>query len=74
LLIFLIALPPNVSRSGEIRTVKTLWGAPPNGEAVDFDSTMRRFESSRPSHAVRQLEIAPTYIWEMPVNGGPFQI
>ena len=26
-------------------------GASPSGKAVDFDSTMRRFESSRPSHA-----------------------
>ena len=25
-------------------------GASPSGKAVDFDSTMRRFESSRPSH------------------------
>src|SRR4030088_1437832 len=28
-------------------------GASPSGKAVDFDSTMRRFESSRPSQAVR---------------------
>src|SRR6202022_4203372 len=27
-------------------------GASPSGKAVDFDSTMRRFESSRPSQAV----------------------
>src|ERR1700676_1083052 len=32
-------------------------GASPSGKAVDFDSTMRRFESSRPSQAVTQLEI-----------------
>ena len=25
-------------------------GASPSGKAVDFDSTIRRFESSRPSH------------------------
>ena len=32
-------------------------GASPSGKAVDFDSTMRRFESSRPSQPVTQLEI-----------------
>jgi hypothetical protein len=32
-------------------------GASPSGKAVDFDSTIRRFESSRPSQAVTQLEI-----------------
>jgi hypothetical protein len=31
-------------------------GASPSGKAVDFDSTMRRFESSRPSQPVRLLE------------------
>jgi hypothetical protein len=28
-------------------------GASPSGKATDFDSVMRRFESSRPSHALR---------------------
>jgi hypothetical protein len=28
---------------------QTAFGASPSGKAVDFDSTMRRFESSRPS-------------------------
>jgi hypothetical protein len=33
---------------------------------VDFDSTMRRFESSRPSQALSQLKIVPSYIIEIP--------
>ena len=33
-------------------------GASPSGKAVDFDSTMRRFESSRPSQAVTQPKSA----------------
>jgi hypothetical protein len=34
-------------------------GASPSGKAVDFDSTMRRFESSRPSQAVRRSAKLP---------------
>jgi hypothetical protein len=30
-------------------------GASPSGKAVDFDSTMRRFESSRPSQRTINL-------------------
>jgi hypothetical protein len=30
-------------------------GASPSGKAADFDSAMRRFESSRPSHAFHEL-------------------
>src|SRR5580704_4114534 len=37
-------------------------GASPSGKAVDFDSTIRRFESSRPSQPVRHLEILPLAI------------
>jgi hypothetical protein len=32
-------------------------GASPSGKAVDFDSTIRRFESSRPSQPIAQLKI-----------------
>jgi hypothetical protein len=35
---------------------RKLIGASPSGKAVDFDSTMRRFESSRPSQPVTQLK------------------
>jgi hypothetical protein len=40
----------------------------------DFDSTMRRFESSRPSQAVWRLEILPLAMLEMRANGGLLQI
>jgi hypothetical protein len=36
----------------------------------DFDSTMRRFESSRPSQAVRRLETLPSAMPKSPANGG----
>jgi hypothetical protein len=38
--------------------------------AADFDSTIRRFESSRPSQPVRRLETLPSVIQERPANGG----
>src|SRR5882757_5368981 len=41
--------------------------------AADFDSTMRRFESSRPSQQVRRLEILPSVMPEIPANGGLLQ-
>ena len=40
----------------------------------DFDSTIRRFESSRPSQAVRRLETLPSVTSEMPANGGLLRI
>src|SRR5260221_601371 len=40
----------------------------------DFDSTMRRFESSRPSQAVRPIEILPPGKPKMPANGGLLRI
>src|SRR3984893_4190469 len=49
-------------------------GASPSGKAVDFDSTIRRFESSRPSQPVRRQEILPSAIPEMPANGGLLRI
>jgi hypothetical protein len=49
-------------------------GASPSGKAVDFDSTMRRFESSRPSQPVRRLETLPSVTSEMPANGGLLRI
>jgi hypothetical protein len=39
------------------RSAAGLIGASPSGKAVDFDSTIRRFESSRPSQPVTQLQI-----------------
>src|ERR1700730_17683129 len=36
--------------------------------------TMRRFESSRPSQAVRRLETLPSVRREMPANGGLLRI
>jgi hypothetical protein len=41
---------------------------------ADLDSTMRRFESCRPSQAVRQLEIVAFEILEMPANWGLLEI
>jgi hypothetical protein len=37
---------------------------------ADFDSTMRRFESSRPSQAVTQLKIVASEIIEVPAERG----
>src|SRR5260370_34448326 len=45
-------------------------GASPSGKAVDFDSTIRRFESSRPSQPVRRLETLPPDLLERPANCG----
>jgi hypothetical protein len=39
---------------------------------VDFDSTIRRFESSRPSQPVTQLKIVGRQIREVPANCGLF--
>src|SRR5665811_1518137 len=49
-------------------------GASLSRKAVDLDSTMRRFESSRPSQPVTQLEIVTSEIIEMPANGGLLQV
>src|SRR5207249_2002359 len=49
-------------------------GASPSGKAVDFDSTIRRFESSRPSQAVTQPQIVGFEIQEVPANGRLLQI
>jgi hypothetical protein len=43
------------TRSADMRG----YGAPLSRTAVDFDSTMRRFESSRPSQAVRRSARLP---------------
>jgi hypothetical protein len=40
----------------------------------DFDSTIRRFESSRPSQPVRRSENPPLTVVEMPASGGLFRI
>jgi hypothetical protein len=40
----------------------------------DFDSTMRRFESSRPSQPVRRLETSPSAMPQRPANGGLLRI
>jgi hypothetical protein len=45
-------------------------GASPSGKAVDFDSTMRRFESSRPSQAVTQLKMVCNQVAERLPNKG----
>src|SRR5271165_980818 len=37
-------------------------GASPSGKATDFDSVMRRFESSRPSQEIAHINILLTYI------------
>jgi hypothetical protein len=53
---------------------QTAFGASPSGKAGDFDSPMRRFESSRPSQPVRRLETLPFVPSEMPANGGFLRI
>src|SRR5712672_1535766 len=40
----------------------------------DFDSTIRRFESSRPSQPIRPSEIGPVILAERPANGGLLRI
>src|SRR5712664_1307922 len=42
--------------------------------AADFDSTIRRFESSRPSQAVRNPERMSLISQERPANGGLLQL
>jgi hypothetical protein len=42
--------------------------------AADFDSTIRRFESSRPSQAVRRSEKVLLILAERPANGGLLRI
>ncbi len=49
-------------------------GASPSGKAVDFDSTIRRFESSRPSQPVRCPETLPSTMLQRPANGGLLRI
>jgi hypothetical protein len=46
-------------------------GASPSGKAADFDSAIRRFESSRPSHAVPVIAQCPSLL-EKPRNSGTF--
>src|SRR5882757_11104105 len=41
---------------------------------ADFDSTIRRFESSRPSQAVRRSEKVLLILAEKPANGGLLRI
>ena len=43
--------PPAFRRPSALRRI----GASPSGKAADFDSAIRRFESSRPSHAVPEF-------------------
>ncbi len=47
-----------------------LIGASPSGKAVDFDSTMRRFKSSRPSQAVTASEKPAPRLAERPTIAG----
>src|SRR5712664_457856 len=41
---------------------------------ADFDSTIRRFESSRPSQAVRRSEEIALMLADRPANGGLLRI
>jgi hypothetical protein len=51
------AVPEGIRGAGSLRRFSgPSVGASPSGKAVDFDSTMRRFESSRPSQAFRVSE------------------
>ena len=68
------ALPDGSFGKAQVFLVLPAVGASPSGKAVDFDSTIRRFESSRPSQPVRRKEILPSMIPEMPANGGLLRI
>jgi hypothetical protein len=56
------ALPEGIRAAIVPPLSRQVIGASPSGKAVDFDSTMRRFESSRPSQAIIQLKIVRHYI------------
>ena len=58
------ALPEGIRAAIVPPLSRQLIGASPSGKAVDFDSTMRRFESSRPSQAVVRFPKLPN----RPVN------
>jgi hypothetical protein len=49
-------------------------GNSPDISKAFFEMGIWKFESSQVSQAVRQLEIAPSQIPEMPANGGLLQI
>jgi hypothetical protein len=49
------ALPEGIRAAIVPPLSRQVIGASPSGKAVDFDSTMRRFESSRPSQAFRRF-------------------
>jgi hypothetical protein len=53
------ALPEGIRAAIVPPLSRQVIGASPSGKAVDFDSTMRRFESSRPSQAVRRFPRLP---------------
>src|SRR5882724_6084066 len=48
--------PEGIRGKASPAAFQTAIGASPSGKAVDFDSTIRRFESSRPSQAFLFLE------------------
>jgi hypothetical protein len=62
--------PEEIRGKGVLQHSGRAIGASPSGKAVDFDSTIRRFESSRPSQAVTQLKIVGRQIQEVPANWG----
>jgi hypothetical protein len=68
------AWPEGIHRTAVLPLSDQAIGASPSGKAVDFDSTMRRFESSRPSQPVRRLEKMSLVLAERPANGGLLRI
>ena len=68
------ALPERIPQAGTVPPLsRQVIGASPSGKAGDFDSPMRRFESSRPSQAVRGSEKALPIVAERPANSGLLQ-
>ena len=64
------AWPEGIRGKGVLPDSGGAIGASPSGKAVDFDSTIRRFESSRPSQAFAQLKIVRNHITKSPLNTG----
>ena len=64
------ALPEECAASPVPPLSRPVFGASPSGKAGDFDSPMRRFESSRPSQAVRQPKIGSAFCVKSPQNTG----
>ena len=68
------AVPEGIRRDAGPAAFQPAIGASPSGKAVDFDSTIRRFESSRPSqhlvNEIRQFLNLPDFHSDRPPRPG----